>query len=182
MATEAKTKQKHAGKTKRDLTDRAKIFLAGLIAGKTPDEALKTTGLSDSYIKSHKKSILEHPVMQRTFVQVLDSAGVTDARIADKISTLMDAKETKFFAHQGEVVDQKEVEALGIQAQMVEFAAKLKGHVKPTAEANPGGNTYIDLTQINIDANGQSGGIGQAKQDVMPDLVDITPVDTPPTA
>ena len=34
-----------------------------------------------------------------------------------------------FFAHQGKVVDKREVEALDIQADMTKFVTKIKGHV-----------------------------------------------------
>lgn len=67
--------------------------------------------------------------MQRAFKGILDEAGVTDDRIADKIASLMDARETRFFAHQGEIINEKQVDALSIQAEMVQFAAKLRGHV-----------------------------------------------------
>ena len=67
--------------------------------------------------------------MQHAFRDILDEAGVTDDRIADKIASLMDARETKFFAHQGKIINKQQVDALSIQAEMVQFAAKLRGHV-----------------------------------------------------
>ena len=145
----------HAGKSKRELSARAKIIIQSLIKGSTETEALKIAGYSDSYIHSGKDNILHNPVMQATFNMVLESAGVTDNLIADKIRSLIDAKEVKFYAHQGIVTDQREVEALSIQAQMVEFAAKLKGHVRATPEPGAGGNTYLDLSCITVQINGR---------------------------
>lgn len=130
MTTEApRAKQRHAGKTKADLRARGKLLVQELMAGRPEVEALQAAGYSKSYATHHKDSILQNPTIRATFRSVLESAGVTDERIAKKISSLIDAKETKFFSHQGKVLETKEVDALGVQAQAVEFAAKLKGHM-----------------------------------------------------
>ncbi len=121
--------KKQLGKTKRALTARAKIIIHEIINGATEAAALKAAGYSDSCVAYRKTEILHNPQIQKTFRDVLDSAGVTDDRIADKIASLMDARETKFFAHQGEIINEKQVDALSIQAEMVQFAAKLRGHV-----------------------------------------------------
>ena len=126
---EPKPKQHHAGKTKADLKARAKILITELMGGANETQALKAAGYSASYVQSHKQTILSNPTIQRSFTAILERAGVTDDKLADKIRSLIDAKETKFFSHKGLVVDQKDVESLGIQAEMVQFAAKLKGHV-----------------------------------------------------
>jgi hypothetical protein len=47
--------------------------------------------------------------------------------ILRKLSDLLDAKETKFFAHQGEVVSKEEVEALHIQLGALAKAMELYG-------------------------------------------------------
>ena len=142
-----KPKQHHVGKSKRELSDRAKIIIQGLLEDKTTDQALKDTGLSDSYIKGHRKEILSHPVMQQTFTKVLESAGVTDDFLAGKIRHLIDAKETKFFSHKGEVTAREEVEALDIQANMVQFAAKLKGHV---VDRSASLNVNVDCSPVDM--------------------------------
>src|SRR4030042_2070778 len=57
----------------------------------------------------------------------LDDHGFSDARLKAKVLSLMEAKETKFFAHEGIVTDQRDVEALGIQAKATDMALKVKG-------------------------------------------------------
>ena len=59
----------------------------------------------------------------------MDEAGITDTSLAADINRLRHAKETKFFSEKGIVTDEREVEALSIQADMTKFAAKVKGHV-----------------------------------------------------
>lgn len=61
----------------------------------------------------------------------VDEIGLSDTKIKLKIAEGMEAKETKFFAFQGKVVDQIDVEALGIQKQYAEMAAKVKGLFAP---------------------------------------------------
>jgi phage terminase small subunit len=132
-----KKERKQLGKTKNDLKRRAKVIAREVIAGNTETNALIKAGYSPSYAQHHSDVILTNPTIKQTFQELLAKANVTDDRIAEKIDTLLDAKEVKHFAYQGEVKDQREVEALQIQAEMVKFAAKLRGHVvdKSSVEA-----------------------------------------------
>ena len=57
----------------------------------------------------------------------LAEEGLSDDRIKAKIAKGLEAKETKFFAFQGQIIDQVEVEALGIQVKYTDMAAKVKG-------------------------------------------------------
>lgn len=147
-----KAKQHHVGKSRRELTARAKTVVRSLLEGANTTQALINAGYSKGYAIHHKESILANPTIQRTFSQVLEAAGVTDDKIADKIRSLIDAKETKYFSHQGEVTDSREVEALGIQADMVQFAAKLKGHV---IDRSTNLNVNMDISPVDLDRWGK---------------------------
>lgn len=57
----------------------------------------------------------------------LDEHGFSDAKLKAKVLALMEAKETKFFAHEGIVTDQRDVEALGIQVKALDMALNVKG-------------------------------------------------------
>jgi hypothetical protein len=63
--------------------------------------------------------------------QWIDENGLSEARIKEKIAAGMEAKETKFFAHQGVVVEQREVEALEIQRKYTDMAARVRGLYAP---------------------------------------------------
>ncbi len=58
----------------------------------------------------------------------------------------MEAKETKFFAHQGKVVETEEVEALGIQRQYTEMAVKVKGIFAPEKKEHSG-NLTVEIVK-----------------------------------
>lgn len=56
----------------------------------------------------------------------IDEVGLSEERLKRKLKALTEAKETKFFAYEGVVTDQREVEALGIQRQSLEMAMRVK--------------------------------------------------------
>lgn len=57
----------------------------------------------------------------------MDDVGMSDNQLKAKLLSLMDARMTKFFQYQGEVMDEKEVEALDIQLKATDMAIKVKG-------------------------------------------------------
>ena len=61
----------------------------------------------------------------------LDEVGLSEDRLKKKLADLMDAKETKFFQHEGIVTQQIDVEALGIQTKALDMALKVKGMYAP---------------------------------------------------
>jgi len=121
--------KKQLGKTKADLKHRARKIVAGILKGQTEVEAIKSAGYSEGYAITGKKDILNNPEIKKTFAQILEKAGLTDDYLAERIKQLSEAKETKFFQEKGIVTEIREVEALGIQSEMIQFGAKLKGHL-----------------------------------------------------
>lgn len=59
--------------------------------------------------------------------QLLDDAGLTENHLKFRLIRLLDAKETKFFSHEGKVTDKRDVNALGIQIKALELAMKARG-------------------------------------------------------
>jgi hypothetical protein len=68
----------------------------------------------------------------------LDNNGLSDARLKQKLNYLLDAKETKFFQHEGKVIESCDVEALGIQAKALDMAIKIKGLYAPEEHKHTG--------------------------------------------
>jgi hypothetical protein len=68
----------------------------------------------------------------------LDECGITENRLKIKLLSLLDAKETKFFAHDGIITDQVDVEALGIQRLTLDMGLRVKGlYAKDNAQSRP---------------------------------------------
>lgn len=124
----------HTGKTKRALRQRGKLIAKSILEGKSDTRACKDAGYSESYANSHKKEIMNNPEIQKGFTAILEAAGLTDEYLSRRIKELAEAKETKFFADKGVVITERNVEALGIQSDMIQFAARLKGHLVDKSE------------------------------------------------
>lgn len=78
----------------------------------------------------------------------LDEAGLSENALKIKLLSLMDAKETKFFQKDGEVTDQREVEALETQRRALDMALKIKGAYAPEKHEHSGNvGLKIDIKQ-----------------------------------
>lgn len=70
----------------------------------------------------------------------LDEEGLSEATLKMKLLKLLDAKEKKFFAFQGEVCDTREVEALETQRKTLDMAIKMRGLYAPDRHEHMGPN------------------------------------------
>jgi len=64
--------------------------------------------------------------------QWLEDNGLSENALKLKLLSLLEAKETKFFQHEGIVSDQREVDAIETQRRTLDMAMKLKGLYAPT--------------------------------------------------
>ena len=62
----------------------------------------------------------------------LDDNGLSENTLKLKMLSLMEAKETKFFSHEGVVTDEREIAALEIQRKTLDMALKVKDMNAPT--------------------------------------------------
>ena len=122
----AKNARKKATYARVELKRKAKIIAKEVINGATPTSAVVTAGYSP---KTNVNQIMHSKEVQRTFNQILEKTGLTDDKIAEKLKSLFNAKETKFFADKGIVTDQREVESNTIQLDTVKTLLKVKGHI-----------------------------------------------------
>ena len=67
---------------------------------------------------------------------VFNREGVTIERIAKKVADKLDAKTTKFFSHQGTVLDSREVEDHATQLKAAELGIKVLGGLKTDDDAD----------------------------------------------
>jgi hypothetical protein len=65
-------------------------------------------------------------ILKDEISQWLDEVGLSKSALRQKLLSLIDAKETKFFQKDGIVTEQIDVEALGIQLKALELAMKSK--------------------------------------------------------
>ncbi len=135
---------------KRKLTLKQRKFIKYLTKGMNQAEAALAAGYSPASCKSVTSVMLTNPnsPLHASMAHLLDTAGLTDKAIADKVYGLSNAKKTLFFADKGVVTDQRDVEALEIQRSTVELAAKLKGHM---VERSLNINLNADVDPIDLE-------------------------------
>ena len=61
----------------------------------------------------------------------LDSNSLSENALKIKLLSLMNAQETKFFAHEGRVTDEREIPAIETQRKTLDMALKVKGMNAP---------------------------------------------------
>jgi hypothetical protein len=119
-----------------DIKRRAKIFTQSLLAGESRTQALVNAGYSLETAKTGDCALLKNPQYSKGFISILEEKGVTDNFLAEKTKSLLNAKKTLFFQKDGEVTDEREVEALETQRKTLELATKLKGHLKDQSQVD----------------------------------------------
>jgi len=132
----ATAKQKRRAKLSRKLAGRltdinAKRMEARVDAA-TTQKAAAAAGLarlSQTSFNIEKRTAEKCPA-------VFNREGVTIERIAKKVADKLDAKTTKFFSHQGTVLDSREVEDHDTQLKAAELGLKALGALKAHNEAD----------------------------------------------
>jgi hypothetical protein len=83
--------------------------------------------------------------------EILERLGLTIEHVADKcLRPLLDAKETKFFASNGVVMEEREVAASDIRLRAVDLWAKLKG-AYTAQKVQVSGGLSLDFNHVSDD-------------------------------
>lgn len=109
------------------LTTKRTLLLQELASGKSMAEATATARMQR---ESGYRAIDE---MKERLPSIMDELGLDVRSILCRIREKMDAKETKFFAHEGIVRQSHDVEAHGVQLKAIELAAKLRPELATAA-------------------------------------------------
>jgi hypothetical protein len=86
-----KPKQKQLGKTKDQLKMRGRKIATALLQGKTAKDALQAAGYTEKTARGQAAGILDNPVIQKGYCEVLEKAGLTDVFAAKVHKDLMKA-------------------------------------------------------------------------------------------
>ncbi len=121
--------KKRLGKSRKAVAYRKRKIISEIIEGKTLQAAGESAGYSKESAASQACQMVQESKKDGTFTRILEAAGLTDEYLAARIKQLAEAKETKFFQKDGFVIETREVAALGIQADMIQFGTKLRGHL-----------------------------------------------------
>lgn len=117
------------GEPRGKLTTRQRGFLEGKLAGQTDMRAALDAGYSESTARNAQQKILGRPSVARKFAEILEAAGISDERLAQRLAEGLDAREVKFFQHEGKVISKRTVVDYSQRGRHLEIALKLKGHL-----------------------------------------------------
>jgi phage terminase small subunit len=107
-----------------------------VIEGKTRAQAARDAGYSESTALVAADRIESKPAVQSVFTELLERAGLTDEKLAKRLNEGVDAKETRFFQKDGEVVSTRTVIDYGTRLNYTQTVLKLKGHLVDRIEKN----------------------------------------------
>src|SRR5579872_1580652 len=121
-------------KERRKRVDAKHLAVArGVAQGMTLGEAGRAAGYPE---KSARQSAWEAmQTIKRKAPEIFDQKGLTLESLADDVNRLRRAKEKKFWVLMGSVTDEREVDALDIQAKAVDMALRVQGAYKEGQDA-----------------------------------------------
>lgn len=89
-------------------------------------EATRRAGYKD---RNNGYEALQKPAVKsalESLLAAMEAKGITDELIAQKISEGLDARQTKFFAHEGVVMDERDTIDFAVRHKYVETVGKIK--------------------------------------------------------
>ena len=141
MATNEATRKK---KGRRELTLKQARLVKELPTAASVSEAGRKAGYSDAPTAHRALATIREKMPD-----VLDRHGLTADYAAQKCLKLMDAKETRFFAKDGIVMETREVEALDIQLRALDAWAKMYGAFREDkVQVDVNHSYHIDLRAV----------------------------------
>jgi hypothetical protein len=132
-----KPKQKQLGKTKDQLRMRGKKIATELLKGKTAKDALQAAGYSEKTARGQAAGILDNPVIQKGYCEVLEKAGLTDEFAAKTHKGVMQANHV---LQLGGVAIKTQEPDHAIRARGLDMFYKVRGrYVEKKEISGPGG-------------------------------------------
>ncbi len=92
-------------------------------------------------------NFLKRPAVQSALLQAQKRAGISESYLTRKLKEGLDAKETKFFAHEGVVQDSRDIIDFNTRHKYLETAHKLRGDMQDGINKDSGA-VIINITEI----------------------------------
>ena len=128
---------------------RRQRFVDGMVSGKSMKQAALDAGYSEHTAITACRDIMPH--VRDTFRQALHHR-ISVGKLSDTVAAGLDAEETQFFAHEGKVMDERNVIAWGERRRYAELASRLMG-VDPPREASDGVSSKALVVQVLTDGS-----------------------------
>src|SRR5262249_11820938 len=96
----------------------------------------RNAGYSDRNLAQSGHQVLK--AIRLRMPELMDEIGLSKRALIEKYLTpLLNAKDTKFFQHNGKVTDQRKVPALSVRADALDMAFRLRGSYTPSRLEEP---------------------------------------------
>lgn len=115
---------------KKHLTDKQIRYLTARIDGKTRTEAKKIANYSPNMAPSQ---IERNPNLRAALLVAMESKGITESFLADKLKNGMESKKVIYSTSDGQITDMKEVPDNETQHKFFRDTLEIRGDVKNSA-------------------------------------------------
>jgi len=112
-------------KAKSKLTIRQQRAVLEKLGGKTDQAALLAAGYAPTTARAAAATVFQHPDVRSEFQRLLTKV-VPPEKVILRIAEGLDAKQTKFFQHEGKVTDSRDVVDYGERRAYSELYAKME--------------------------------------------------------
>lgn len=134
------------------LTEKRRMkILSEIAVGKTLKDAAISAGYAPKCASDQATQILKHPQTKEAFARILARSGVTEQKLSDRISALLDAEQSHFFNNGDSEIVEKKSPAHETRRKTVELALRLYGHLKPDSTPqiiNNAGLMQVVISQL----------------------------------
>lgn len=152
----------------KNLTIKQKKFIRALVrTGSPTDAAMQSYNCKDR----HVASVIANQNLTKldiTMSRLMEYMGLDEKRDIEDLKALREAKETKFFAHEGKIIDSRDVIAHDIRYKALELSLKIKDKLndRKNGSVDSGVKVIIIKQEINNGIpgdlqNSESGPTGQ---------------------
>jgi hypothetical protein len=115
---------------------RRNTVVNAVLNGANRQQAGELAGFSPRSAATQASMALNHPESQQSIAAVMTDHGISDERLSDKISQLLDCEFPVHFSWHGKAKDTRYVPAYETQRKTLELALKLRGHLKDKSEVD----------------------------------------------
>lgn len=139
-------KRRRAGMT----PEQDKTFIDTLTKTGSKREAMQAArpGINERAASAAATKTLERPEIVNALLAAHKAAGLDETYLTKKLKEGLDAKETKFFAHNGVVQDTRDTIDYGTRKGYLELAHKIRKDLVPDQAGTNTGAIIINVTEI----------------------------------
>jgi hypothetical protein len=129
----------------REINLRQRKFVEGKMKGKSSSQAARDAGYAESTARRADAQIANKPAVRKLLAELMEEAGLTDAKLVSKLSEGIDAKVVKLVQRDGKFTDARAFPDFKTRLDYLELGFRLKGHLTDKHEIVDKPRTLADI-------------------------------------